>query len=251
MMKRIQSTGNPLVKQLKKLHTKKEREKTGTYLIEGWHLVEEALKSQVEIITVIMREDEELPQRWDVGNAEIIEATPEVIAAIGDTETPQGIIAVCKMDRKNPPETISTALLIDNVQDPGNVGTLIRTADSAGIDVVILGHGTADLFNSKVIRASQGSMFHLPIIKGDLSEWIDRLKQAELKVFGTALEGAVPYREIQNEERFALIVGNEGRGVAQTLLEKTDQNLYIPIYGKAESLNVSIAAGVLLYHLRG
>jgi TrmH family RNA methyltransferase len=141
-------------------------------------------------------------------------------------------------------------LLIDAVQDPGNIGTMIRTADAAGIDAVILGEGCADLYNPKVVRSTQGSLFHMPVIKGNLSEIIDELKQIGTPVYGTALEGASPFEEVEKSSRFALLVGNEGQGVSKELLEKTTKNLYIPIYGKSESLNVGIAAGILMYHLR-
>ena len=138
-------------------------------------------------------------------------------------------------------------LLLDRVQDPGNLGTLIRTADAAGVDAIILGEGCADPYNPKVVRATQGSLFHLPLIKADLSEFIDEL---EIPVYGTALEEAIPFKQVEPSETFALLVGNEGQGVSEELLGKTTKNLYIPIYGKSESLNVGIAAGILMYYLR-
>lgn len=251
MISRIESTQNPRVKQWKKLQTKKERNKTGLFLIEGMHLIEEALKYKAFIKELIVREGTEY-SLLDVGNIDIFEVTEDIMKHISDTETPQGIAAVCGIEGPTP-INIATAklLLVDNVQDPGNLGTMIRTADAVGMDAVILGEGCVDLYNGKVIRATQGSLFHIPIMEGSLDVWIKRLTAIGVPVFGTALEGARNYKEIEPKKNFALLVGNEGKGVDPTLLKQTDENLYIPIYGKAESLNVSIATGILLYHLRG
>lgn len=251
MITRIESTQNPRVKQWKKLQTKKERNKTGLFLIEGTHLIEEALKYKAHVKEFIVREGTEY-SLLDVGETDIFEVTEEIMKQISDTETPQGIAAVCGMFNPSP-INIETAriLLIDNVQDPGNLGTMIRTADAAGMDAVILGEGCVDLYNGKVIRSTQGSLFHIPIFAGSLEEWIKQLTGKGVPVFGTALEGARNYKEIEPCPQFALLVGNEGNGVNPSLLKETDENLYIPIYGKAESLNVSIATAVLLYHLRG
>jgi TrmH family RNA methyltransferase len=168
---------------------------------------------------------------------------------ISDTETPQGIFAVCKQPELSRVEG-KKWLLIDAVQDPGNIGTMIRTADSAGLDAVIVGDGSVDIYNAKVLRAAQGSHFHLPIIRGNLHQWIEKLEQNNIPVYGTALRNAVSMYEVTPDDTFALIVGNEGQGVNEELLRKTVKNLYIPIYGKSESLNVSVATGILLYYLR-
>jgi RNA methyltransferase, TrmH family len=127
---------------------------------------------------------------------------------------------------------------------------MIRTADAAGIDAVIVGKGSVDTYNPKVLRSAQGSHFHLPVISGDLTEWIDRLNEDNIPVYGTALENGSVFTEADSNEAFALLVGNEGSGVNKELLAKTTQNLYIPIYGKSESLNVAVAAGILLYYLK-
>ncbi|MDP4108101.1 MAG: RNA methyltransferase [Bacillota bacterium] len=250
-MKQIQSIKNPQVKQWKKLLTKKERDKTGTFLIEGFHLVEEALKNQEQIIEIIVSEKVELPPRFDFGSASITTVTDEISKELSDTETPQGIYAICQetVDQTFV-EKAKSLLLIDAVQDPGNLGTMIRTADAAGIDAVIVGHGSVDIYNSKVLRSAQGSHFHLPIVRGNLEEWIETLKKRNIPVYGTALENAKTYTETAPQEEFALIVGNEGSGMNQDLLAATTSNLYIPIYGQSESLNVAVAAGILLYYLK-
>lgn len=250
-MKQIQSVKNPQVKQWKKLLTKKERDKTGTFLIEGFHLIEEALKQREQIVEIIVSDKIELPPRLDFGSNSITTVTDEISKELSDTETPQGIYAVCRetVDQTYV-EKAKSLLLIDAVQDPGNLGTMIRTADAAGIDAVIVGHGSVDIYNSKVLRSAQGSHFHLPIVRGNLEEWIETLKKRNIPVYGTALENAKTYTEIAPQEEFALIVGNEGSGMNKDLLAKTTSNLYIPIYGQSESLNVAVAAGILLYYLK-
>ncbi len=248
-MKRIESNKNPQIKQWKKLHTKKERDNTGTLMIEGFHLVEEALKSDVNIQELIVSEAIDIPSSWDVDNLSITIVTEKIMKEISDTDTSQGVAAICKQYSTKEAGNFSKLLLIDAVQDPGNLGTMIRTADAAGIDAVIIGDGSVDVYNSKVIRSTQGSIFHIPIVKANLHETIDQLKQDRIKVYGTSLKNAVDYKQAIIGESFALIVGNEGNGVHPELLEKTDQNLYIPIYGKSESLNVAVAAGILLYQL--
>lgn len=250
-MDRIESVKNQKVKQWRKLHTKKEREATGTFMIEGLHLVEEALKTKEMIKDLIVSEDTTLPTHWNVDQLNIILVTKEVMKAISDTEAPQGIAAICEFQKQHAADSWGKVLFVDGVQDPGNLGTIIRTADAAGIDGVILGEGTVDHYNSKVIRSSQGSIFHLPIVNGNLMEWLQVYKEKQIPIYGTSLQNGVSYREASSTEQFCLIIGNEGSGVNRELLQKTTKNLYIPIYGGAESLNVGIATGILLYHLRG
>ncbi|WP_026671566.1 TrmH family RNA methyltransferase [Alkalihalobacterium bogoriense] len=249
-MNRIESVKNTKIKNWKKLHTKKGRTQSGQFFIEGVHLVEEALRSTIEIEELVVEETFSFPSEWDIDNLSMTYVTSQVMKELSETETPQGIAAICKQIDNKKKFTRGMFLLIDGVQDPGNVGTLIRTADAVGVTAVILGEGTADMYNSKVIRATQGSLFHVPIYKQDLYETVLTCKQEGIPVYGTALEHASVYSEIPPVDEFALIVGNEGEGVSKKVLEQTDQNLYIPIFGRAESLNVSVATGVLLYHLR-
>lgn len=246
-MKRIDSNQNPKVKGWKKLLTKKEREKTGLFLVEGYHLVEEALKQDLVEVVIIAEETKMMPT---VNDVEVFVVPTTVIKELSETETPQGIIAVCKKQEGQSRFETGRYLLIDAVQDPGNVGTMIRTADAAGFDGVVLGTGCVDVYNSKVIRATQGSLFHIPVIRQNLADVIDDMQANGLSVYGTALENAVPFEEITPSANMALLVGNEGSGVDASLLEKTTQNVYIPIHGGAESLNVAVAAGILMYTLR-
>ncbi|WLR56118.1 RNA methyltransferase [Mesobacillus subterraneus] len=248
-MKYIQSDKNPQVKQWKKLLTRKERDKSGMFLVEGFHLVEEALMQKENVEEIILSEKTELPHGLDYGSIPVTVVTDEISRQLADTETTQGIFAVCQQP-KNSETNGKRFLLIDSVQDPGNLGTMIRTADAAGIDAVIVGKGSVDIYNPKVLRSAQGSHFHLPVLSGDLSQWMNKLQAENIPVYGTALENGVVFTEAEKGETFALLVGNEGSGVNKDLLAKTTKNLYIPIYGKSESLNVAVAAGILLYYLK-
>lgn len=246
MMKRIESTQNALVKYWKKLAVvRKEREKSKEFIIEGFHLVEEALKNKSQITQLIVREDVDLPLLWDIDDIAMVAVTAAVAKEFAETENSQGVFAVCKQIEVVA-DNFSRVLLIDAVQDPGNMGTMIRTADAAGMDAVILGKGCADAYNPKTLRSAQGSHFHIPIVRADLMDYVAQLT---IPVYGTALEEAVSLAEVKPQEKFALIVGNEGSGINPQLLSKTDQNIMIPMRGGAESLNVAVATGILLYTL--
>ena len=249
-MNRIESTQNNQVKEWKKLLTRKGRKKQNKYIIEGEHLVEEAIKAGAPIETILVRED-----KWSAYSEYDEELTilisEEISLLLTDTVTDQGVFAVLKMDEEQEKITGNKpVLLLDEVQDPGNLGTLIRSADAAGFEGVIIGKGSVDLYNSKALRSAQGSHFHLTVLHDDLSVWIERFKAKEMAVYGTALdERAVSYHQIKPADTFALIVGNEGNGVDPKILETTTENLYIPIKGQAESLNVAIAASILMFTL--
>ncbi|KZE64524.1 RNA methyltransferase [Fictibacillus phosphorivorans] len=251
-MKHIESESNASLKQWKKLHTKKEREKSGTYLIEGPHLIEEAIKSGAKLQHVIIEEHFELNESWLKEKFALWSVPSKLMKQLSETEKPQGIIAVCEMmdQNENLIKKNGRYLLIDGVQDPGNLGTIIRTADSAGLDGVFLGEGTADLYNGKTVRSTQGSLFHLPIVKADLLEIVQQCKEMNITVLSTSLQEAVDMRKAPEVEGFALIVGNEGAGVQEALQQESTMKVKIPIFGSAESLNVSVATGILLYELQ-
>lgn len=177
--------------------------------------------------------------------------TDEIIKSLSMVPAPQGVIAVVEIPKASQEPALTCPILIlDNVQDPGNLGTMIRTADAANFKTVILGAGTVDSYNDKVLRSMQGSQFHLNIIEADLSQIIPTLRSQGVTVYGTELNPkAVSYRELPRNSEIALMMGNEGQGVAPELLQLTDANVYIPITGKAESLNVAVAAGVLMFAL--
>lgn len=247
----IRSTKNNRVKEWKKLITKKGRKKAGLYIVEGFHLVEEAVTHGAPIDTLIVSESIEGEGLFEFSEEKIIRVSEEVSAYLAETETTQGIFAVIQLPKENnKTEITGPYLFLDAVQDPGNVGTMIRTADAAGFAGVILGEGTADLYNDKTLRSTQGSHFHLDVRQGVVKEWIRSFQSQGYHVFGTALdENAKSYQHIKPTNPFALVMGNEGQGVRPEILEMTDTNVYIPIKGQAESLNVAVAAGILMFQL--
>lgn len=251
-LKQIQSPQNQTYKDWRKLLSRKGREKAGLYLIEGPHLVIEALKESDTVTAIIFDEDFDQQDSFPNHGYPEFQLTKTLFRDLNATETPQGVMAVCKIKIDLPRNDVHRFLLVDAVQDPGNLGTIIRTADAAGIDVVFLGSGTVDLYNNKVLRSAQGSHFHLPIVHESLSKVISDLKAKGVPIVGTSLDGNVLGEDSMKQYvSFALIVGNEGNGVHPDLLELTDVNLKIPIYGHAESLNVAVATGILMYYLRG
>ena len=221
-------------------------------MIEGEHLITEALKSDIALVDLLVTESFDVPTEWTSHELVLTYVTDKVLTELSETKTPQGVLAICEQ-RSYSQLHIQKGkyLLLDDIQDPGNVGTMIRTADACGLNGVIVSEKTVDIYNGKVIRATQGSLFHIPIIKGNLSKWVTACQEVGILVFGTSLQGAIDYRTVKPLDHFALIVGNEGEGVSKQLLEKTNRNLYIPIFGQAESLNVAVACGILLYYLRG
>lgn len=249
------SNKNDLVKEIKKLHKKKNRDLQKQYIIEGFHLIEEAINANISINWIFVskkRSIEWLPWLEQQDQEKIIFGSEEVIQSLSELPTPQGILAVVTMTEESLVTNFAGSwLLLDNVQDPGNVGTMIRTADAAGFNGVVIGEGTADIYSTKVLRAMQGSNFHLPVLRRDLSTVVNSFLAENKPIYGTELsEEAVVYDTLSKQECFGLIMGNEGQGVSKELLEMTTFNIYIPIKGQAESLNVAIAAGILMYQLK-
>lgn len=257
-MMMITSRENSRFKLWKKLKTKKGRDRQGLFLAEGEHLVEEAIKAGWPIAQLIIRQGspkgEAFIRSLEAKPIDTFVLSPSLYDELSGTETSQGLLAVIQKPKQEPSHLTahSFLLLVDQVQDPGNLGTMIRTADAAGVDAVLLGAGTVDPFNEKVVRSTQGSLFHLPLYQGELLPVVDELKQNGWLVVGSAVDGALDlYRtNITPGQKLALIVGNEGQGISPELLHRTSFNVKIPLWGKAESLNVSVACGILLYHFQ-
>lgn len=244
-MELIESVNNLKIKQIAKLHARKERKKTGQFLLEGFHLVEEAAKSNIDIEMILTVNPDKLTEVMVQNSKQQYEITFKIAEKLSQTEAPQGIYAVCNMPTIDD-VTLNRAVYLDRIQDPGNVGTIIRTADAAGMDAVIIAKGTVDIYNDKVLRASQGSVFHIPVFEMDFEEARQKVNG---KVMGTSIENSVDYHQVEKADSFLLVLGNEGQGVDEVILNQTDVNLYVPIHGKAESLNVAVCAGILMYHL--
>jgi len=246
LMTLITSIQNEQVKKWRKLHRKKYRNQMQCFLVEGFHLIEEAIKSGFKLDVIIVSERVEIPESWK--GLPIAHVTNEVLLALSQTETPQGVLAVVHMKELEKRAT-GPVLLLDGLQDPGNVGTIIRTADAIGASKIIIGKGTVDIFNDKVIRATQGSLFHIQLEQMELEVAISKLKKDGYTIWASALEQAKELPDVQFSEKAALIVGNEGAGVDREVLALADDKVKIPINGEAESLNVSIATGILLYEM--
>ena len=240
----ITSLDNEKVKKYKKLKKRKYRDEYNEFIVEGMHAVIEAFKCGM-IIELILEENEALPL-----DCPYVYVTKEIIDKISTMDTPSTVMALCKkFDEK---EVIGNKILIlDELQDPGNLGTIVRSAKAFNIDTIILSENTVDIYNPKVIRATQGMMFHINIIRRDIDTVIKVLKNMNIPVYGTDVNYGVDVRDLKkkDKEKFALIVGNEGNGVRRSVLEECDKNLYIEMNSKVESLNVGVAASILLYEL--
>ena len=247
-MEKITSTKNQWVKKVHQLRRAKIRRQEQSYVIEGWHLVKEALDNQV-VFTALFVTEEALTLLVEDLPLEPMIVTEEVAKSMSETPAPQGVIAIVKMIQQPDLSTLqSPILLMDRVQDPGNVGTMIRTADAAGCQAVVLNEGSVDIYNSKVLRSMQGSQYHLPIYYRRFSEWLPEMKERGWHFYGTELnEAAIDYRSLHPQEPYGVIMGNEGQGVDKQLLCQTTQNVYLPMKGRAESLNVAVATGILLF----
>ena len=240
----ITSFDNDKVKYLKKLSKKKYRDLYNEFLVEGRHLVIEAYKHNM-LKEIILCDGEVTP--FDVPYTVV---SYEVIKKISEVETPQKIMGLCK---KIEDTTIgSRILLLDDIQDPGNMGTIIRSAVAFDIDTIILSKNCVDLYNPKVVRSTQGMLFHIPILIYDFDELLPMLKELKIPIYATRVEYGTDVSTLKEDEkkRFALLMGNEGNGVHPEYLELSDKNLYIPMSNEVESLNVAIATSILLYELR-
>jgi TrmH family RNA methyltransferase len=256
-MEPIVSPTNPKIKKWQKLYTRKGRDAQRAYLIEGVHLLEEALRTGARFEAVVLREGEELPAAW---REELEErgvpcyVVPDAIfRRLAATQHPQGVVAVLRIEEPRKPlekrlhEPRLTGLLVDAVQDPGNLGTILRTADAFGVDFVLLGKGTVDLYNDKVVRSSMGSLFRVPVYHGALETWIESMQRAGVCVVASQLGAKERLDRCLFPARTVFLVGNEAQGVSPQLCQRADVCLQIPMGGEAESLNVATAAAVLLY----
>ena len=249
-MESISSPKNEKIKELVKLQTAKGRKKAGMYLIEGEHLVEEAFKekAQIKLIVVTSNRLEDYKKLLAQADVQVLVVSQDVFHKLSMTETTQGILAVVEIVKQEILPHKGRLIVLDAVQDPGNLGTIVRTSDAAGFDAVILGTGTVDLYNDKVLRSMQGSHFHIPVFQANLQEYLPILKEKGVQVAVTALHrDSKDYSVLQGAIDVAIVVGNEGQGVSDDVIDLADVVVTIPMFGKAESLNVSIASALLMY----
>ncbi|MDU6722174.1 MAG: RNA methyltransferase [Streptococcus mitis] len=242
----ITSKANSVVKNAKKLHQKKYRK--SAYLIEGWHLLEEAVQAGVTIEKIFALESyrEQL-----AAFPQTVWVSEDILLDLADSQTPQGIVALVQKEEVGQVDfSQGKFLFLEDVQDPGNVGTIIRTADAAGFTGVIVSDKSADIYSLKTLRSMQGSHFHLPIYRISSQALLKEAKEAAIPVLATTLsKNSVDYRELPPIENFVLVMGNEGQGISPLMAESADQLVHISMKGQAESLNVAVAAGILIFHL--
>lgn len=235
----INSVNNERIKNYSKLLDKKYRDEMGLFIVPTDHLVKEALKSDL-VVQVFLLENEENTY----GNVTYV--TENVMKKLTNLKTLPNVVAIVK---KMPEKNIAgNVLLLDSIQDPGNVGTIIRSAVAFNIDTIILGNNTVDIYNEKVLRASEGMIFNINIIKKDLITTIKELKEDGYKIIGTNVHNGKCVDEVKCD-KYALLVGNEGSGVSNDLLDVCDEYVYINMNKNCESLNVGVATGIMLYEL--
>ena len=246
-MERLTSLKNPKIMTWRSLKDRKGRKETGLFLVEGRKMTEEALASSFTVETVLVDEDRigefDLPD-----NIPVCAMPGHVLAAVCDTKTPQGIAAVLRMKSEAP--TGRRLIALDGVQDPGNVGTIIRTADCAGIEGVLLSEQCADVFSPKVLRATMGSIFRMKLmVTSDLPGELSKLVGEGCHVLSSQLDGEPFYQYDGQGGRYCLVIGSEGNGVSEPVRALATHKVKLPMRGGAESLNAAVAAGIMMYHL--
>ena len=253
-MQRISSKDNSLIKHLKKLKEKKYREEYCEYVIEGIKLIKEAIQENANIKQIVVCDgcdNSELIEshlKYEMAKIDFIYVPENIFKTISDVESPQGILAVIGKPNKeeiNLDEDIILAL--DDIQDPGNLGTILRTADSVGLKQILVSKGTADAFNPKVVRSTMGAIFRVKVIEcEDLKHTLCDLQSKDYKVVCTSLNAKKNIYQIDYKKK-VIVIGNEANGVSKDIQNIADEKVIIPMLGKTESLNASVATGVILY----
>ncbi|ABG83488.1 MULTISPECIES: TrmH family RNA methyltransferase [Clostridium] len=249
-MLEIESKNNNLFKEIKKLKEKKHRIKSNKYLIEGLRFVEEAIKSKVSIDSIIFTESfkEKNPDLFLKinENIKLIQMNETLLKQLCSTENPQGIVGVINMQNKEL-KSGELVVLVDKVQDPGNMGTIIRTAHAAGAAGIVMTKGTVDIYNDKTLRSTMGSIFYIPIVEDNSLDFVKSLKKEGYKLVVSSLQGKNNFFEENLQGKVMIAVGNEGNGVSDEVYDIADIKVKIPMPGEAESLNVAVATSIMIY----
>ena len=254
-MQVITSKDNELIKHIKKLKDKKYRDENNEFIIEGTNLIEEAVKEKAKIKKVIICEDTtktyEIPTsiRLEIAKYECIYVTEKIFNLITQVTNPQGIMAIIEKRAKEDEidYTQDLIVMLDDIQDPGNLGTILRTIDSIGLKQIIVSKETADAFNPKVVRSTMGAIFRIRIIESEnLIDTIKNIKKHHYKLVVTSLQTNNTIYDI-NYNKKIIVIGNEGNGVSKEIQNMADEKIKIPMLGKTESLNASVATGIVLY----
>ena len=254
-MQVITSKDNELIKHIKKLKDKKHRDESNEYIIEGVKLIEEAVKENAKIKKIIICEDTtrtyEIPTHimYEIAKYECVYVTDKIFASITQVTKPQGIMAI--IGRNNNENNIDYSqdiiVALDDIQDPGNLGTILRTVDSIGLNQILVSKGTADCYNPKVVRSTMGAIFRIKIIEcEDLEQTLKETQKNNFKLVVSSLQTNNCLYDI-NFDKKVIIIGNEANGVEPQIQEMADEKIKIPMLGKTESLNASVATGIILY----
>ncbi|TDX49086.1 TrmH family RNA methyltransferase [Orenia marismortui] len=255
----ISSFTNDRIKYLRSLYRKKYRRQENRFVLEGVRIIEEAIKEKANIHQVFYsnyllrnQRGEDLVKDLKTLNIEVVKVSDNIIQKVADTESPQGILAIIDKVEYSLSEILdddnNLILIVDQVQDPGNLGTIIRTADAAGIDGVITTKGTVSLYNQKTIRATMGSLFRVPIYReNDLLKLKNKLIAKNINLVVGDINANKYHFEVDYLASTAFLVGNEGNGPRKELIDLADEMIKIPLIGDAESLNVAMASGIIIY----
>ncbi len=254
MIQEITSSDHKLVKKIASLKEKKYRERYGEFLVEGAHSVAWALSSPYLVRDVVFSDGFSLSEnlRQSLEGHNLVKVPDHVFAKMADTKTPQGILCTCVLPKV--PDAPEQGLFVycDRVRDPGNLGTIIRTADAMGFDGVILSPDCVDPFNPKLVRSTMGSLFHVSLYDGVDYEALTAWQKNGFELVVSALsEAAVTPKELRFSDKTVIVMGNESSGVCRELIERGDKVVKIPMAGSAESLNVAAAAAILMYEAAG
>jgi TrmH family RNA methyltransferase len=259
-MELITSTANPLVKQVRALHQKKARSESSTFLVEGIHHVGEVIEAGWDVDVILHAPEllaskfaKELLDQASHQNLKLQPVSAQVMESIADKENPQGVLAVVRERRLELSglKPFSRAVALVSPQDPGNVGTILRTMDAVNADVLFLLDGGVDLYHPTVVRASMGTLFWLPVVKTSFSEFHDWVRKGNFQLIGTSAKADVDFRTLVPQLPWVLMLGNEQKGLSAEQTTACDVTISLPMRGKVSSLNLSVAAGVLLYQLDG
>ena len=246
-METITSRQNPLFQKLRKLNTSAPfRRQQGLFLCEGPKLLEEAMKWDVSVQLAVKVPEFSFPEAL---SCRMVETPADVLRSLADTETPQGVVFACALPDTVLPDALEKGryLVLDGVQDPGNVGTIWRTADALGASGLILTGECADPFSPKVVRASMGACFRLPVWKGERKAVADLVKRSGIPLYATALRSDTVDVRRADLSVAAVVIGSEGRGISEELLGCCEKTLKIPMEPKCESLNAAVAAAIVLW----
>lgn len=254
-MQRISSKDNEFVKHIKKLKDKKYRDQSNEYVIEGIKLVEEAINENAKIKQIVICEEctktQEISKKlmYEIASFDCIYVTENVFNSITEVKNPQGILAV--IERKNSENEINynedIIVALDGIQDPGNLGTILRTVDSIGLKQILVSKETADVYNPKVVRSTMGAIFRVKVIECDnLEKTLKEIKKYKYEIVVTSLQTNESIYDIKYNKKI-IVIGNEANGVSKEILDLADVKVKIPMLGKTESLNASVATGIMLY----